>query len=177
MSLEAPKGIEALIKEDVRGEIKLNDFSKIFFPMFLAYFMQEKNVELGRWVTFTKTRGYEWVDVVKGGEVIFSVPPMLRSITLEPGRQLKQDPADIMKLAAIKDRTMPGGGNRHIRENITDVIDLTEDYVSGQDQYREAWLPIFEYYGYSLADAKKASATMSTSQDYNPEDFTEYEDL
>lgn len=176
MSLDLPKGFEAILTDDSRGEIKLADFSNIFFPMFLAYFKGEENVELGRWLTFTRTKGYEWVDVIQGGEVLFSVPPMLQSLTLEPGKQLNQDPSEIMHLATIKDRTIPGAGNVHIRTNLTNALDLSDDYVRGQDEYRNNWLPIFEHYGYTLEGGSKAGTT-NVAADYNPGDFTEYDDL
>lgn len=176
MSLELPKGFEAILESDVRGEIKLKDFSTIFFPMFLAYFKGEENVELGRWLTYTNTKGYEWVDVIDAGEVVFSVPPMLQAITLAPGTQLQQDPADIMQIATIKDRTIPGAGNAHIRTNLTNALDLSEDYIRGQETYRENWLPIFNYYGYNLEDGSKKTGSDNKSE-YNPGDFTDYEDL
>lgn len=177
MSLNLPENFDAVINNVTRGEIKLSDFSTVFFPMFLAYFKGEANVELGRWLTFTKTKGYEWVDVIQTGEVVFSVPPMLQSITLEPGSQLKQDPADIMQIATIKDRTIPGAGNNHIRNNLTNALDLADDYVEGQETYRENWLPIFEYYGYNLEGGSKASAGTKKTDDYNPEDFSDYDEL
>lgn len=176
MSLDLPKGFDAVLNSEVRGEIKLHDFSTIFFPMFLAYFNGKQNVELGRWLTFTRTKGYEWVDVIQGGEVVLSVPPILQSLTLEPGKQLKQDPADIMQMATIKDRTIPGAGNTHIRTNLTNALDLGEDYIAGQAAYRERWLPIFEYYGYTLGDESKSSSVTMT-EDYNPGDFTDYDEL
>lgn len=176
MSLELPKGFEAVLKDDTRGEIKLTDFSNIFFPMFLAYFKGEENVELGRWLTYTQTKGYEWVDVIQGGEVVFSVPPMLQSITLEPGKQLNQDPSEIMQLATIKDRTIPGAGNAHIRNHLTNALDLSDDYVRGQDEYRSNWLPIFEHYGYTL-EGGSTSTSGKSADDFNPGDFTEYDEL
>ena len=178
MSLDLPKGFEAVLADEARGQIKLNDFSTIFFPMFIAYFKGEENVELGRWLTFTKTKGYEWVDVMQGGEVIFSVPPMLQSITLEPGKSLAQDPSEIMHIATIKDRTIPGAVNAHIRSKLTDALDLSEDYANGQDEYRKNWLPIFNYYGYTLeGGASKSGAGSNVSDEYNPGDFTDYDEL
>jgi hypothetical protein len=174
MSLNLPAGFEQFVKDSNRGKVELNQFSKVFFPMFVAYFAHQ-DTELSRWFQYTKTKGYEWVDVIEGGEVIFSVPPVFQSITLDPGKSLKQDPADILKIASIKDQTIPGAGNRHIRENITNVIDMDDDFLDGQTEFMDAWFPIFKHYNYTLENEKtKPGATPS---DFNPGDFDDYDDL
>lgn len=175
MSLDVPENFEAFVKDSNRGEIKLSDFSNIFFPMFVAYFNGQP-VELSRWLSYTGTKGYEWVDVVRAGEVVFSIPPVLQSITLAPGSSLNQDPAEIMQIATIKDKTIPGAGNRHIRENITNALDFEDDHNRGQEEFLKNWIPIFEFYGYTLGDSSKASSK-DTAMDYNPGDFDDYDEL
>lgn len=171
---ELPVGFEELVKDGNRGTVDLNQFSKVFFPMFVAYFNTQK-VELSRWLTYTKTKGYEWVDVMQGGEVVFSVPPVFQTTSLTAGAGLQQDPSDILKIASIKDQTIPGAGNRHIRDNITNVINLDEDYINGHEAFIDAWIPIFAYYNYTITNTTGEGGKPST--DYNPGDFEDYDDL
>lgn len=178
MSLELPANFEQFVKDSNRGQIKLSDFSALFFPMFVAYFNGQP-VELSRWLEFTRTKGYEWVDVTKADEVVFSVPPVMQATSFAPGSGLRQDPADIMAMATLKDKTMPGAGNKHIRANLTEALDLEDDYVDGRSQYHADWIPIFNYYGYSLdSDTDtKAKAGSAKKSDYNPDDFEDFDEL
>lgn len=171
---ELPVGFDKLVNDGARGTIELNQFSKVFFPMFVAYF-QTQDVELSRWLNYTKTKGYQWVDVMQGGEVVFSVPPIFQNTSITAGSGLKQDPSDILKIASIKDQTIPGAGNRHIRDNITDMINLKDDYNNGHDAFIEAWIPIFAYYNYTIDNGKGGSD--NKTNDYNAEDFEDYDDL
>lgn len=174
MALELSDFTTQALQADVRAEIPLSEFSKLFFPMFAAYFAGH-DAEIGRWFLHTKTAGFTWVDVVENGNVVFSVPPVLSTGERLMGEQLHQDPADILKIAALKDRTLPGSGNAHIRHNLIEQIDYSDGVEKKAEDFMEAWNKIFAYYGYTLDEPK--ADTPNIQDNFDDEDFDGYADL
>lgn len=147
-----PEGFEDFINQ--RATIKLKEFSKVFFPMFVAYFNGEK-VDLRAWMYATSSKGTVPVDVIDTkGEVAFVVPPIFSTERQEFGIGLQNDPADIMRIAQIKDREVPGAGNRYIEENLTGSIEYDEFDTKSQEEFLLQWVKIFNYYGYESSEVK-----------------------
>lgn len=176
MEIKLPENFEAFVESEARETIDLKTFSELFFPMFVARF-SGKTVELSRWCSYTNTSGHQWVDVVDSGEVIFSVPPVLQSISTTVGTGLQQDPHEIINIARLKDNVIPGSGNRHIKENLTEKLDLEDDLVKGMDEYTRNWIPIFQYYGYELEDSSKSTNVGGGASDTLTETFNDYDEF
>lgn len=159
-----PEGFEDFVNQ--RATIKLKEFSKVFFPMFVAYFSGE-TVDLRAWFFATKTKGTVPVDVIDTkSEVAFTVPPLFTTARQEFGHGLQKDPADIMRTAQIKDREVPGAGNRYIEDNLTAPIDYNEFDEKQQEAFLLQWVKIFNYYGYESDDIK----TKTSGKDNLPND-------
>lgn len=129
------------------GTIKLALFSKVFFPMFVEH-LKGNEVQISPWLSETGTNGYQYVNVMNGKEVVFTVPPIFISNRTGLGDNLSQSAADIMQIASIKEKTYPGAGDAHIRNNLIDKLDYDDDRETSIERFIEEWKTIFAYYGY-----------------------------
>lgn len=172
--LLVPEGIESIIQD--RGFIKLKEFSKVFFPMFVAYFSGEQ-VDLRAWFYATKTKGTLPVDVIDGKDIAFTVPAIISADRDEFGKGLQKDPADIMALAQIKDREAPGAGNRYIQANLIEGIEYDEYDEVAQRKFMEDWVKIFNYYGYEATNLPQSKKLTKSGEEKETAEFDYYDEL
>lgn len=171
------KRFSELGTEKSRGKIQLAVFSKSFFPMFVEYFVGKQEPNLNFWFSATGTSGYQYVDVIDNkGEVVFAVPPLFDYNTTESFNRSSLNPAEHMALVQIKDRNMPGSGNGHANAFFEEVVTQEKEDPKDIREFFNAWVTVFQYYGYT---AKNASTDSVPSSEVNlsEDDYDGYEDL
>lgn len=155
--------------DNPNGTISLDLFSKVFFPMFLAYLSGKQNVDLSYWYDETNTNGYQSVDVVdRAGEIVFTVPPLLNNRKTDLGDTLEMSPAEIMAIADMHDKSFPGNGVKYIEKNLTEKFDRdVEGNLQLQEKFVNGWKKIFKFYGY------ESDGTGDTNGSASEEDIEE----
>lgn len=175
--VEQEERFSALATESNRGTIDLPTFSKVFFPMFVEYFVGEKTPNLNFWFTKTVTNGYQFVDVLDSkGEIVFSVPPLYDSSSTASFGRGDLNPAEHMALVQIKDRSMPGAGTNHANAFFEEVVSTETENPEDIRSFYSHWTRIFEHYGYTSTSASDSKTTVSNVS-INEDDFDGYEDL
>lgn len=159
MVKDVSKDIAEFANTVPRATMKLPLFSKVFFPMFVEL-LKGQDVQVAAWLSETGTNGYQYVDIVDGQEVVFSVPPIFISNRTGLGDNLGKDVGDIMQVASVKEKTYPGAGDAHIRNNLINQLDYDDGHDAAQEKFINEWKAIFAHYGYEIP---KVNAGVSAS--------------
>lgn len=163
--------------DDTRGSISLAVFSKSFFPMFVEYFVGQLEPNLNYWFGETQTTGYQPVDVLDSkGEVVFTVPPMYDNASTTAFNRNDLNPAEHMALVQIKDRSMPGSGNRHADAFFEEVVTGEKQNEGDIRAFYKSWTTILAYYGYT-SDAISKDSSNSADVNLSEDDYDGYDDL
>ena len=142
------------------------DFRNKYLPMFTS---TAKNVDLSPWLDISGT-AYESVNVVKNGQVIFVVPPLVkRHPTLINVQSHKSSHTIMIEARQYHDRH-PALGQRHIIDNLGEKI--VKEGVD-LDEVRQ-WNAILEYYGFEpIGGLKSEKIEEPKAAEFKDDDFEE----
>lgn len=168
----------SLTEEVTRGSMSLALFSKSFFPMFVEYFVGEKEPNLNFWFGETKTTGYQPVDILGSkGEVVFTVPPLYDVASTTSFNRADLNPAEHMALVQIKDKSIPGSGTSHADAVFEEIVTSEKQDEVAIRTFYEAWTKIFMHYGYTSAAAASSTTDKNAGLEISEDDFDGYDDI
>lgn len=167
------KRLFSLILDAPRPRLRIEDFERDWLNVFFGEPIAGETIPILKWVIEVSGSPYVYVDIVKGGravrsgqllqaqggEVVFSVPPILYS----DGVLLPEKHTSFFELVMeLKDRIKrhPAEGERYMEANIAPLFLKNEDTPTFVDEMNE----IARYYGYpTIGGAKDASSSGTDS--------------
>lgn len=109
---------------------------------------QSGRADLSQWLDVCGN-AYRPVDVVRGKEVLFRVPPLLNRYAT-PGLSKGKPIAEILKLGEAKTRLHPVMGETYL----TTALNSKVEHQSANTEQVKIWNDIFSRYGYPLIELK-----------------------
>lgn len=141
---------EAVENMEFLNQLTKDDAAKLPEPIFVEHLLpvlanREGNQGLQRW---QEIAGHVMrpIDVVdpKNGEVLFRVPPILRSINEEFTGRGASSAFEIVRVAEQKRKVIPAMGDAHIRANLVERV----RHIPAHADSVIRWNEILKRYGY-----------------------------
>lgn len=168
---------ESLENMDFLEQLTREDAARLPEPVFVEHLLpvlanREGNQGLEKWqqIAGTAMRPIDVYDP-KTNEVLFRVPPLLRSINEEFTGQGRHSAFEIIRVAELKRKTIPAMGDAHIRANLVERV----KHIPAVAENVVTWNNILKRYGYppilkmdtSEEDVKSQSASQSDNIEFD----------
>lgn len=171
-------GILDKLTNNQNPRIQEKDFVRYFLPIFSQRGNIENPVSINQWLTQTGGNAFVPVDVCRGEEVLYQVPPMLNSDDFVLSGLARSSVYEAITTAQLKYSVMPKMGDLHMKSYLTDRIRLKKMTLATINQ----WNSIFKRYSLPLLDIPEDIDTSSVKPEELPSakkeiPFNEFEEL
>lgn len=163
------RAMDILTKPENR-QVQENIFVRHFLPLFAGKFPPGTEIPIARWLDIAG-HPHAAVDVYRGTEYLYTVPPMLVDAKLRELKGRDQSMFQIITTAQQKYNVMPRLGEEHMRYWLTDRVEQNQIDIEQIQQ----WNSIFTRYGYEPIVVIEAAKEQEVSKNVKPpiQDFEE----